>query len=134
MPTIPSYIPQSTKNKQSINQSKSNGSTKNTPRPFTDQRPKNCRSYLKKQNHGNRCISGPDKSLKHQANVSSKLSSNSLNQETFSLCAAISGVSLCIRILGDNSIDCVADTGSMTSIIIPSFDNTKFVTKTIFLF
>ena len=41
---------------------------------------------------------------------------------------------LCIRIaakLGDNSNDSIAETGLMTSVIMPSFVNTNFVTPTV---
>ena len=74
------------------------------------------------------------KAQKHRANVSNKFSFKSVKLVTPSLCAATSGGNLCIRIaakLGDSSIDFIADTGSMTSIIMPSFINTNFVTPTV---
>ena len=74
------------------------------------------------------------KAQKHRANVSTKFSSKSVKLVTPSLCAATSGGNLCIRIaakIGDSSIDFIADTGSMTSIIMPSYINTNFVTPTV---
>ena len=71
---------------------------------------------------------------KYRTNASRKLSSKSVKKVTPRLCAAISGGKLCIRVpakLGDISIDFIADTGSMTSIIMPNFVNTYFVTPAV---
>ena len=63
-----------------------------------------------------------------------KLSSKLVNFVTPSLCSATSEGILCIHIatkLEDKSIELIAVTGSMTSIIMTSCVNTNFVTPTV---